>query len=268
MDITIEQLLAFKGAAVALWALLFFLGERWRPAAPPPWGNGRNLARLARNLGLFALNIPLSVLIVIPLSAWAAVAGPDWRADVAPWWQGGFGLLADLLLLDFLIYWWHRANHEIPFLWRFHEIHHLDGFLDSTSALRFHYGEVFLSALFRSAVILALNIPLSSILIFESLLLAAAIFHHSNLRLPPLPERLLARLVITPSQHWMHHHAVRRDTDSNYGTMLSIWDRLFCTRNPGERRADMPIGVDGEHERTFTTLLLRPFRPTASNRND
>src|ERR1043165_7061871 len=104
------------------------------------------------------------------------------------------------------IYWWHRANHELPILWRFHEVHHRDAFLDATSALRFHFGEVVIAAVARAMVIFLLAIPLGSVLIFETLVLVAAIFHHSNARLPEALEQRLARWIITPSLHWVHHH--------------------------------------------------------------
>ncbi|NIR61800.1 MAG: sterol desaturase family protein, partial [Gammaproteobacteria bacterium] len=74
---------------------------------------------------LFAMNTGLSMAVVLPLTAAAAAYAPAWRPAVVPWWDGWAGLALDLLLLDFLIYWWHRANHEVPFLWRFHEVHHL-----------------------------------------------------------------------------------------------------------------------------------------------
>jgi len=164
------------------------------------------------------------------------------------------------VMLDFLVYWWHRANHEWPLLWRFHEVHHLDRFLDSTTAIRFHFGEVLLSAAARAVVVLLLGFPFASIVAFESLLLCATIFHHSNLRLPAGFERALSLVVITPGIHWVHHHAARADTDSNYGTLFSFWDRIFRTRSPNRRTPAMPIGVEGQGERALPALLVRPFR--------
>jgi sterol desaturase/sphingolipid hydroxylase (fatty acid hydroxylase superfamily) len=260
MQEIVQQLLAFKGAVVAVWIALFFLAERLAPAAETePKGRAR-LQRLARNASFFVLNMALSLAVVIPVSAWAAATAPEWRASLAPWWDGWHGLALDLLLLDFLIYWWHRANHEIPFLWRFHEVHHLDEHLDTTSAVRFHFGEVFLSAAARACFILAFDIPLASVLVFEAMVLLAAIFHHSNLKLPSGPERALSTVIITPSLHWVHHHKVRRDTDSTYGTAFSFWDRLFGTTSATRRWATMPIGVEGRREQPIAQLLLRPFR--------
>lgn len=262
--VELDFLLGWKTAAVGFWILLFFAAERLRPAAPPPVAGdpqGHNPRggwwRVARNLSLWLMNAALSPLIVLPLTFWAASHALDWRPV---WWQGLPGLALDILLLDLLIYWWHRANHELPFLWRFHEVHHLDRFLDTTSALRFHFGEVLLSALARAAVVLALGFPFSSVLVFEALVLIAAIFHHSNLRLPAGFENALAKLIITPSLHWVHHHARRRDTDSNYGTLFSFWDRLFASRSPTPRDLAMPIGVEGRDEESLPALLLHPLR--------
>lgn len=253
----VESLLVWKGLAVGLWIALFLIGERLLPAADRP-AEARGLPRLARNTGLWLLNAGLSPLIVVPVSLWASQHTLDWRPDAL---RGGWAMLADILLLDFLIYWWHRANHQLPLLWRFHAVHHLDRFLDVTSAVRFHFGEVLLSALARAAVIMLFDIPLASVLVFETLVLIASIFHHSNLRLPHRLERTLAWIVVTPSIHWLHHHAVRQDTDSNYATILSLWDRLFGSRNRGQRRPDMAIGLEGEaRDGGFAELLARPFR--------
>jgi sterol desaturase/sphingolipid hydroxylase (fatty acid hydroxylase superfamily) len=267
---------AAKGVIVAAWFVLLFAGERLHPAAPrpmavaEPWPGGLPMlraggwARLGRNLALWLVNTVLSPLVVLPLTVWAAGQGTsEGGLDLGlrpAWWSGASGLVADLLLLDVLIYWWHRANHRVPFLWRFHAVHHLDGFLDTTSALRFHFGEVLLSALARAAVIVALGIPLASVLAFEALLLVATIFHHSNLRLPAPLERALAAVIVTPSIHWVHHHAVRRDTDSNYATILSLWDPLFRSRSAMRRAPDMKIGVEGQGEESLAALLIRPFR--------
>jgi sterol desaturase/sphingolipid hydroxylase (fatty acid hydroxylase superfamily) len=176
------------------------------------------------------------------------------------WLAGASGFVFDVILLDCWIYWWHRANHELSWLWRFHVVHHLDRFLDSTSAGRFHLGEIALSAIVRTIPIILLDISITSVLVFEAAIVMAAVFHHSNVLVPGGFERALSRLVVTPSIHWVHHHAVRADTDSNYSTILSFWDRMFGTRSATRRRPDMTIGVEGEGEETFAQLLLRPLR--------
>jgi sterol desaturase/sphingolipid hydroxylase (fatty acid hydroxylase superfamily) len=256
MQPPVEALLIWKSLAVALWLTTFFALERLRSAAVPPPGLGP-WRRLARNGALYLLNVGISPLLVLPLAAWAAAHAIPWRPV---WWTGWPALLADIVVLDLLIYWWHRANHVVPFLWRFHGVHHLDRFLDTTSAVRFHFGEVLLSALARSVVIVLLDVPLVSVLAFETVVLLAAIFHHSNVRLPPRFEAALARLLVTPSIHWVHHHRRQADTDSNYATILSLWDALFASRSPMRRAPDMPIGVEGREERPLLSLLAAPFR--------
>jgi sterol desaturase/sphingolipid hydroxylase (fatty acid hydroxylase superfamily) len=254
------QALIWKALPVAIVLGGLFAAERVHPAAPPPEAARPAGRRVLRNLCLWAVNLALSPLLVLPLTAFAAGHALAWRPA---WWSGALGFALDFLLLDGLIYWWHRANHRLPFLWRFHEIHHRDRFLDTTTALRFHFGEVALSAAARAGIILLLGFPLASVLVFESLLLAATLFHHSNLALPPRLEALLSRVVVTPSIHWVHHHRIRSDTDSNYATVLSLWDPLFGSRSPTRRDPAMAIGVAGAEELPFPRLLVNPFLPRA-----
>jgi sterol desaturase/sphingolipid hydroxylase (fatty acid hydroxylase superfamily) len=260
----ISLLAAYKGAVVAGWIALLLIAERVAPAVTrprdPESGPLGTWARIGRNITLFAINGVLSRVAVIPLTVAAATVPWDWRPDSlgtgsAVWIM----LLVDLVILDMWIYWWHRANHRLPFLWRFHEVHHLDEFLDVSSAVRFHAGEVLLSAGVRAVVIIALDIPLATVLVFETLVLVSSVFHHSNVKLPKRLERGLARLIVTPSIHWVHHHAVRRDTDSNYATVLSVWDRVFGSSSPTSRTPDMPIGTEGRNEKTLLGLLKRPL---------
>lgn len=125
--------------------------------------------------------------------------------------------------------------------------------------MRFHFGEVALSACVRAVVIIVFDIPLASVVLFEALVLISAIFHHSDARLPPKLEAALSKVIITPSIHWVHHHALRRDTDSNYGTIFSFWDPLFRSRSATRRWPAMPIGVEGRHDHPLLRLLIEPF---------
>lgn len=256
------ELLTGKTSIAILFFGAVFVLERLFPAVRPEVGRIagktiRPLLRIAKNLGFGGINALISPLIVIPVTLWASQWPLDWRPA---WLSGWAGLIFDLLILDLWIYWWHRANHRIPLLWRFHEVHHLDQFLDVTTAVRFHLGEVLLSAVVRAAVIIVLAIPVASVVIFETALLLATMFHHSNMKLPESLERALSWIVVTPSIHWVHHHALRCDTDSNYATVLSIWDKLFASRSPTKRTLDLEIGVEGRSEERFLSLIARPFR--------
>ncbi len=276
MDTAVENILLFKGAVVGIWFLIWFAWERLSPAAhewvqanagPEEAADGADrrrgrFKRWFRNAALFAINSALSPLIVLPISAFMAGNGPDWRPDwVAEAYGGWAGLALDILLLDVFIYVWHRVNHEVPFLWRFHQVHHFDRHLDTTSAVRFHFGEVLLSAVARGLYVGAMDIPFASVVVFEAVLLLCSIFHHSNARLPAGIEKALSAVIITPGIHWVHHHAVRTDTDSNYGTLFSFWDRLFGTKSGTARWAEMPIGLEGEkRDPPLVDLLLAPAR--------
>lgn len=239
--------------AVGVFLILFSLEHIW-PSVKKPTGTPLN--RLFKNILFWPINMSLSLLIILPLSAFAA-QHHLWQR---PSWFAGIGsVLVDILVLDFLIYWWHRAMHEIQFLWRFHEVHHLDEHLDTTSAIRFHFGEILFASVFRAVVIASLGIPFSSIVLFETLVLMCALFHHSNIKLPTKIETGLSKVIVTPSLHWVHHHALRKDTDSQYGTILSCWDRIFRTASKTTRTSAMPIGVEGLKDKQFVQLIRLPF---------
>ena len=251
-------LISYKALIIALWFVAIFIGERWLGAAQYPAGFSAKAlrSRLLSNISISAINFALSPLLILPLTLFFSDQFASWRPQ---WMQSPWMMIIDLIILDFFLYWWHRCNHMIPFLWRFHEVHHLDAFLDSTTALRFHFGEVFISAIARVIVITAFAIPIETVIIFEILLMVCTIFNHSNLSIPAVVDRYLRFVIVTPSLHWVHHHKQQRDTDSNYATILSLWDPLFNTRNPQLRWSTMVIGVEGRGELPLPTLLTRPF---------
>ena len=242
-----------KGAALAVWFASLFLLERLFRASPERKGPGR----LARNASLWGLTLVLSPLFVLPLALWADGHHLWTRPEIL---TGAAGLALSLLALDLWTYWIHRAYHEVPAMWRLHAPHHLDEHLDTTSAVRFHVGEIAFSALLRLIPILALSIPFTHLVIYETVLAASSFFHHSNVRLPARLESALSKIIVTPSIHWVHHHAKRADTDSNYASILSLWDPVFRTRSATKRTPEMKIGVEGVEEKTFLGLLLSPFQ--------
>lgn len=253
------DMFASKIVAVGAWFVTLAFMERIAPSSPRPSFAG--WARLARNLGLWAGNTLMNPFVTAPIGA-AAAAFDLWSRPALP---DGLGLLLDFVALDLWAYAWHRANHEWPLLWRFHRVHHLDQFLDTTSAVRFHPGEVLISALARAPLIVLADVSVSSILLFDTMVLLGALFHHSNVRLPGWLEPTLRLFVVTPSHHWVHHHALRSDTDSNYGTILTLWDRVFRSWSPSVRASDMTIGVEGAADVGLPGLAIAPFvGPTRS----
>mgnify|MGYP001602652965 CR=1 FL=1 len=243
----------YKFLALGLFLVFFLIAERLLPVARPEKGNGR----LFVNAGLWASVLPVSPLFVVPISLWAT-GNPLWQRP--EWWSGWQGLLIDLLLLDLWIYWMHRAFHEVPFLWRFHEIHHRDETLDASSAVRFHFGEVMISASVRLFLIFTFAIPFVSVIIFETIAALSAIFQHSNVRMPKWLERPLSWIIVTPSIHWIHHHVTKEDTNSNYCNIFSWWDLIFKTRSKTVRTPEMPVGLDYAGDLSLVKLWLQPFK--------
>lgn len=255
-------MLSFFSAKFLISGALFvvlFAAERLRPAAPPPAVGGK---RVLKNASLWGIVIVVSPLILTPVAAWAA-NDLLWSRPVT-WSNNPAALAADIVILDLWTYFLHRAYHTVPALWRFHQVHHRDEFLDTTSAVRFHAGEVIISALVRVLPIALLATPVAHVLVFEVALLCATFFHHSNVRLPRKFEAGVASVFVTPSIHWVHHHAVSADTNSNYGAIFSFWDSLFATRSATRRMQNMKIGVEGVEDLSLLGLLLLPFRGARS----
>jgi sterol desaturase/sphingolipid hydroxylase (fatty acid hydroxylase superfamily) len=131
-----------------------------------------------------------------------------------------------LVALDGWMYVWHRANHALPWLWRFHRLHHGDRAMDATTTVRFHPVEIAISTLLRLAVLPILGLRIEHLLIYEVILFPVILFHHSNIRFPEKADRLMRAVLVTPAMHRVHHSQRQIETDSNYGSVLSIWDRL------------------------------------------
>ncbi|HKO56793.1 MAG TPA: sterol desaturase family protein [Thermoanaerobaculia bacterium] len=168
-----------------------------------------------------------------------------------------------VLLLDYTLWWWHRMNHETPLLWRFHLVHHLDLDLDVSTAVRFHFGEMALSGLFRAAQIRLIGADERALELWQRLLLVSILFHHANLRLPRDVDDALARMVVTPRMHGIHHSDVREETDSNWSSLLSWWDWLHRTMRLDVPQEAIEIGVPAFREADDLTLgeITRlPFR--------
>ncbi len=141
--------------------------------------------------------------------------GPAWLR-----WCGA------VVLFDLWMYLWHRANHRIHFLWRFHRMHHTDSTLDASSALRFHPGEIILSSLLRLLVLPLLGMTLAELLLYETLLQPVILLHHSNIRFPEPLDRVLRAVIVTPHMHWLHHSDRVQEHNSNYASIFSWWDRI------------------------------------------
>ncbi|HZS81307.1 MAG TPA: sterol desaturase family protein [Stellaceae bacterium] len=171
-------------------------------------------------------------------------------------------LVAGLALLDYTLFLWHILTHRVPFLWRFHLVHHADLDLSASTALRFHFAELALSAPWRAAQVLLLGIAPRTLSAWQLATLVSILFHHSNLRLPGRWDRRLGAIVMTPRLHGIHHSAVRGETNSNWSSGLTLWDRLHSTLRQDVPQAAITIGLPAYRdasELTLPRLLALPF---------
>lgn len=234
-----------------------FVASDHPPTAPRP-------RRWIANLSFALLNGGIVSLVCVACYAMALHrtipwrVGPFERLGLEPWLRIG----AEILALDLVVYLLHRAYHRVPLFWQFHKVHHSDLDLDVTSASRFHLGEVTVSAGAKLAVVAILGISPLGLVTFETVMLLAAQFQHSNLRLPKKIDRILWYSFVPPSMHRIHHNPQRVDTDSNYGTIVTAWDWLFGTLRWREHvltQFGLPQYRD-EGELGFFALVGMPFR--------
>jgi len=174
-----------------------------------------------------------------------------------------FEFALSFLLMDLAFYYWHIVNHRVPFLWRFHNVHHIDPDLDVSTGFRFHFGEVAMSAAFRVVQVSLIGLSGWTFAVYEVVFQAETLFHHSNLRLPIRFERLLNRLLVTPRMHGIHHSQVQRENNSNFGVVFPWWDRFHRTLGLNISQAEIAIGIAGYSQPDDNRLgnaLLMPFR--------
>jgi sterol desaturase/sphingolipid hydroxylase (fatty acid hydroxylase superfamily) len=148
-----------------------------------------------------------------------------------------------VVLLDYTLYVWHALTHRVPWLWRFHLVHHADLDLDASTALRFHFGELVFSVAWRAAQVILIGVSPQSYAAWQRLLFVSILFHHSNVRLPVEAERRLSLFVVTPRMHGIHHSTVRAERDANWSSGLTLWDRLHGTLRLNVAQGEIEIGV-------------------------
>jgi sterol desaturase/sphingolipid hydroxylase (fatty acid hydroxylase superfamily) len=234
--------------------------RRPRVVATPSWRQNLPLAFL--NALLFGLVCGACVCSSARLAesrGWGLlrVAGaPSWLATVATF-----------VALDLTLWIWHRANHHVPWLWRFHRVHHSDADFDVTTALRFHAGELLLALPAKIAVVLAIGATLPGLLMFEVVFGLFNLFVHGSIGLPAAWEVRLGRVLVFPSAH-RRHHSIQGDLRAgNFGTVFSLWDRAFGTWHGGRTADPIATGLGdlGPGVRPgFVRCLVLPFERRAA----
>ena len=177
--------------------------------------------------------------------------------------------IVGLLLLDFIgAYLVHLVEHKVKFLWRFHLIHHTDTWIDTTTANRHHPGESVLRFIFTTLGVFIVGSPMWMVFLYQSLSVLATQFNHANIVLPKRLDNILSYIIVSPDMHKVHHHYKLPYTDSNYGNIFSVWDRLFGTYSSLDRD-NLVYGVDThmteEENNRLKNLLLIPFQKYRSS---
>jgi sterol desaturase/sphingolipid hydroxylase (fatty acid hydroxylase superfamily) len=246
---------------LALLLLLLAMQRVW-----PRRGDPSPPRRRWRNLGLAALGSAL-LHLVVPASAVAFAAAIAARgtgvmalAEWPPMLEAGIAVLA----LDLAIYWQHRASHRLPWLWRIHRVHHTDTCFEVTLGVRFHPLEILLSLFYKFAVVAAIGSSPTAVALYEILLASFALWTHADLALAAHADRWLRLLVVTPDWHRVHHSVHPEETDSNYGNLLTLWDRVFASRTeqPRDGHSAMRLGLSRFREppsQTLPALLRMPL---------
>jgi sterol desaturase/sphingolipid hydroxylase (fatty acid hydroxylase superfamily) len=200
--------------------------------------------------------IPAMILLAYKNQSWHF--GLNYLYALPSWLEN----IIAFILLDYGIYWWHIILHKMPLMWRFHLVHHTDLDMDVTTAFRFHFGEMIGSVIYRSAIVLLIGASPLIVLIYEIIFEAETQFHHSNTKLNIKLERWLNKIIVTPRMHGIHHSIIKHETDSNYATIFSFWDRLHKTIRLNIHQDNVTIGVpvyQDERELTIGFLLKLPF---------
>lgn len=220
--------------------------------------------RLLKNLLLTAAVFLVGSLVVrnagLGMSKWTAERslGLVFLVPLPTWGRVVMGIL----LMDLTFYYWHRANHRIRLLWRFHNVHHIDPDLDVSTSFRFHFGEIAYSAIFRVVQMMVIGADPFTYAIYEMAFNAETMFHHSNIKIPFKFERWLNKVIVTPRMHGIHHSAVGTETHSNYSVIFPWWDRLNKTLVLNVPQSSIRIGVPGyleEKDNRFWNLAVMPF---------
>jgi len=256
---------------IQTWTLLIVILAvvTWETLLPfAPFFAGRSKDRLihaGKNWGLAAANLLMQRFLFVGIWLFASV----WTK------KHGWGLLDQFsiplwihallafIILDCWTYFWHRLIHRVPFLWRFHKVHHSDPTMDVTTAYRFHFGEIFISSVLRIPFIVFLGLDLWEIVLFDMLIFVNIQFHHANLGLSSRGDKIFSLFLTSPNMHKVHHSVDPKEYDSNFTFFLSVWDRIFGTFRENPAPETIHFGLEGKmdpEEQKLTALLSAPFR--------
>jgi sterol desaturase/sphingolipid hydroxylase (fatty acid hydroxylase superfamily) len=217
------------------------------------------------NIGFTAIHFIIHTLLAVVILLIA-----DWtRANhfgLVHWLNAGTlgTIILSALALDFFGGWLvHIVEHKVPLFWRFHLVHHADNNVDVTTGLRHHPLESVFRGLFFLIGILLVGAPMYAVMIYQTLLVFFTTFTHANISLPPAVDKFLSYFLVSPNMHKVHHHWKQPYTDTNYGAVFSIWDRVlgtFSKLDPKELKYGLDRYYPNEKDEDFVSLMKRPFQ--------
>ncbi len=242
--------------------LFFWIIEGAIPLLPMHYKKNK-LRHAAVNFGFTVIHLiihTLLAIVIVLLSDWCL----DHQFGLVYWLHMGVGftIITGVLALDFSSWLVHLVMHKVPVLWRFHLIHHSDNNVDVTTGLRHHPGDSILRGLFFMLLIFVSGAPMYAVMIYQTLLVLATAFTHANMRLPAGLDKAISFVMISPNMHKVHHHWKQPYTDSNYGAVFSIWDRLLGTYSKldvDQIRYGLDKHYPNDQDENFLRLLKKPF---------
>jgi sterol desaturase/sphingolipid hydroxylase (fatty acid hydroxylase superfamily) len=223
------------------------------------------LRHAAVNLGFTSIHLiihTLLAILIIKLSDWCKIQ----QFGFVYWMNAGVlaTIIISFLTLDFFGGWLvHITEHKLPALWRFHVVHHADNNVDVTTGLRHHPIESILRGIFFFMGIFVSGAPMYAVMIFQTILVLSTAFTHANINMPAWLDKSLGYVLVSPNMHKVHHHWKQPFTDSNYGAVLSIWDRLlgtYKTLDPKDIRYGLDRYYPNEKDEDFVFLMKKPFQ--------
>ena len=217
-------------------------------------------SRISSNLELGIVNSIISSLFAISISQ-SAIPSYFSTGVMTTISSPVIAAILSFLIIDLYMYIWHRSMHIVPLAWRFHRVHHTDRYMNVSTAYRFHSIEVISSSIPKLILIIWLGITANFVLAYELAFVIVVALHHSNLTLPIKIDRLLARIIVTPNYHRIHHSEIIAESNSNYGSILTCWDWLFWTQNQRFDPTDLQLGLSDERrDLNIWQLIALPFK--------
>lgn len=254
----VERMIILVGGLLLFWVI-----EGAIPLLKLPYKKTK-IKHAAVNFGFTVIHLIIHTLLAILI-----VLIADWcqlhSFGLVHWFNAGvlLTIVIAVLAIDFSSWLVHWVMHKVRPLWRFHLIHHTDNSVDVTTGLRHHPGDSILRGVFFMLLIFVSGSPMYGVMIYQTLLVLATAFTHANISLPKGVDKALSYVLVSPNMHKVHHHWKQPFTDSNYGAVFSIWDRMFGTFMKLDIK-DIRYGIDkhypNEKDEDFISLMKKPFQ--------